>query len=61
MHVSEGILVGYEVNKALFAVRIELKDIFASKWRSFRPNIRMAAISEGVFGIELELINFPRR
>ena len=56
-HVPEAILVGDKLDEPFAAVGVQFEDLLSGDRRGFRPDSRVIAIGEGVFGIQLELVD----
>ncbi|MEZ4611125.1 MAG: hypothetical protein R2838_12925 [Caldilineaceae bacterium] len=59
MQVAERVLVGDQFDEVLPAERIQRQDLFAGDGRFVGPRLGVTAEGEGVFGVELDLVDLP--
>jgi hydrogenase maturation factor HypE len=61
LKMSEGVLIGDEVNAPVLAIGVERSDLFGRQRAGILPDLAMILIGEGVFNIELKVVIFELR
>ncbi len=60
-HVAEAVLVRHQLDVALGAKRVDRTDLLGGHRAGVAPDHLVVAVGEGVLGVQLDLVDLPRR
>jgi len=57
LHVAKGVLVGHQFDESILAVFVEFENFLTGERAGVGPDIGVAPVGKGMFGIELKLVD----